>query len=102
MKYTLRVPSPIAYAYIETEFEGTAEESIMEFDRLNKLMNGGFGLDQKTWNKVLDAYLVEGSMEAELHEQMSKEQSWMIHELDKSFARQNYSNPKGEIHHSLK
>jgi hypothetical protein len=101
MKYTLRVPSPTAYAYIEAEFEGTAEEAVREHDRLNKLMLGEFGLDQKEWNKALDLYLSVGTMEADVHELMSKEQKWMIHEIDKSISRQNYKNPSGNKHHSL-
>ena len=102
MTYTLRIPSTVQYAYIETEFKGSAEEAIAEHDRLNKLMLGGFGLEPKEWNKALDTYLQDGSMNPDVHEQMSKEQKWLIHEIDKSISRQNYKNPKGEIHHSLK
>lgn len=100
-KYILRIPSTIQYAYVETEFEGTAEEAIAEHDRLNKLMLGGFGLETKEWNKVLDRYLRDGSMDADIHEQMNKEQKWLIHEIDKATARLNYKNPSGNTHHSL-
>ena len=101
-KYILRIPSTVQYAYVEAEFDGSAEDAIAEHDRLNKLMLGGFGLEPKEWNKALDSYLRDGSMDANIHEQMSKEQKWLIHEIDKSISRQNYTNTKGEIHHSLK
>lgn len=101
MKYELRVPTNEQYAYINCLFEGTHEDAVAEYNRLTKLIHGGFGLDDKAWNKALDGYLRDGSMSAEDHENMSKEQAWMIHEIDKSTSRLNYKNTKGDIHHSL-
>ncbi|MFZ2152164.1 MAG: hypothetical protein WAV09_03590 [Minisyncoccia bacterium] len=101
MKYTFRVAAPEQYCYIEAEYEGEASEAVAEYHRLNKLMQGGFGLEPKDWNRVIDGYLRDGSMSAEDGEQLSKEQAWLIREIDKSTSRINYKNPKGNAHHSL-
>jgi len=102
MKYTLRIAMPEQYCYIETEFEGDASEAMHEYRNLVKLANGGFGLEQKEWNRVLDVYLADGSMSVEDGEQMSKEQAWLIKEVDKSANRLKYRNvPKDKVHHSL-
>lgn len=100
-KYELRIPMSEPYAYINCIMEGTHEEAVAEYRALTKQVNGGFGLDDKRWRKALDRYLTDGTMDANEHEEMSKEQAWMIHEIDKSVSRQNYTNSKGEIHHSL-
>lgn len=100
-KYTLRVPTTEQYAYIEAEVEGTADEAILAYKELTRLVKGEGGLQAKEWNKVLDRYLAEGTMSPEDSEGMSLVQKWLVHEIDKSISRQNYKNPKGEVHHSM-
>lgn len=102
-KYELRVPAAEQYAYITCFFEGEAEDAVYEYRKLTKFVAGGFGLDEKRWRQVLDKYLADGSMSVEDGENMSKEQSWLIKEIDKSANRLKYRNqPKDEVHHSLK
>ena len=101
-KYELRVPTTEPYAYINCVMEGTHEEAVEAYHELTKMVHGGFGIEGKEWNKVLDKYLAGGSMSADDGENMSKEQKWLIKEIDKSIARANYTNSKGEIHHSMK
>lgn len=38
MKHTLRVPTKESYAYIETEFEGTAEDAFAEYQKLTDMV----------------------------------------------------------------
>ena len=89
MKYTLRIPT-VQYGYIETVFEGTAEEAFEEHNRLINLQNGGFGLEVSEFNKALDRYLVEGSGDVNQYTSMSKEQQMVFQEIKKSLKRKGY------------
>lgn len=100
IKAEILIPT-VQYGNIRFFVEDEPENIIRENERLLKLYLGGFGLEQKEWNKALDRYLAQGSMEPSVHEQMSKEQQWLIHEIDKSISRQNYKNPKGNISHHI-
>lgn len=106
MIYTLRIPT-VQYGYIETEFEGTAEEAFAEHDKLIKLHNGGFGIPVSEFNKALDRYLNAGTGDVNQYQDMSKEQQSVFQEIKKSFKRlgnykrdsENYYEPgpgKGE------
>lgn len=88
MKALIRIPTK-DYAYIEAEVEGTSEQLVAQHDELYRVAHGGFGLDTKAWNALLDKYLKKGGMEADSFAELSKEQAWMIHELDKANARIN-------------
>lgn len=85
-KYTLHVPT-INFGYIQTEFDGTAEDAIEEHNRILNLYNGGFGLSRDLFNNCLDEYLNHGTGNTESYTQMSKEQQMVIQEIKKSFAR---------------
>lgn len=89
MTHTLRIPSLEPYGYTEVQFEGSAEDAITEQARLTNLIKGGFGLDQKVWNKVMDEYLKTKTITdgANLYEQMSHEQRFVIQEIKKGFKR---------------
>lgn len=109
-KYTLRIPTTEQYAYIEAELDISAssieeagEYAVAEYRRLTKLMQGKeiIGLPEMEWKGVFAGYLRNTPITPEIHELMSRLQRWEIHELDNMKARQNYKNPKGEIHHSL-
>jgi len=102
MKYILRVATPEQYCYIEQHFDGEATEAVEEYRRLTALVKGGAGLLDKEWRETLDAYPLGNGTTPETHERMNEKQAWMIHELDKMFARQKYKDlPKDTIHHSL-
>ena len=88
MKYTLRIPT-VQFGYIETIFEGTAEDAFEEHNRLINLQNGGFGIPRTEFNEALDQYLTDGSGNTETYLKMSKEQQSVIQEIKKSLARLN-------------
>jgi len=89
MKYTLRIPAAEQYAYIETEFEGEAEDAIEEYRRLTKSMTGGSGLEPKEFNAFLDEYLEHDSINADpgIVEKMNLEQSDLIQTIKRSRTR---------------
>lgn len=91
MKSIIRIPTT-QYGYIETEFEGTVEETIAEHNRILLLYNGGFGLEPKEFNKALDRYLNEGTGETEVYLKMSKEQQMVFQEIKKSIKRTEAKN----------
>jgi hypothetical protein len=86
MKSIIRIPTT-QYGYIETEFEGTAEQAIEEHNRILLLYNGGFGLETKEFNAALDRYLSDGTGETEVYLKMSKEQRAVFQEIKKSLKR---------------
>ena len=86
MKYTLRIPT-VQYGYIETEFEGTAEEAFEEHNRLINLHNGGEGISTQAFNDCLDEFLSEGTGNTETYLAMNKEQQGIIQAIKKSFNR---------------
>lgn len=93
MKSILRVPTKEPYAYIEVEIEApTVDDAIEQHREITRKVQGGFGLDQKEWNKALDRYMNEETMDADTHAQMDERQQWMIHELDKAGSRINHKN----------
>lgn len=101
-KYILRVPTNEQYAYVEESFEGSAEEAVEAYRSLTKLVKGGEGLPDSEWRDVLDNYLYGSEhMEAEQYIAMNPDQQKVIQEIKKSRKRINYTNTKGEIHHSL-
>jgi hypothetical protein len=88
MIYTLRIPT-VQFGYIETQFEGTAEEAFEEHNRLINLHNGGFGLSRDEFNDCLDEYLSENTGSTEMYLKMSKEQQTIIQEIKKALKRLN-------------
>lgn len=82
----IRLPT-IEYGYINVKVKGSFEEIILAHNELGLLYKGLGGLPQKEWNRVLDKYLNQGGMLTDEGAQMSDRQKWMIHELDKAFAR---------------
>lgn len=87
MKFELRIPTD-TYAYVNAEFEGTAEEAKEKYDEIKKTFSSGFGLEPKEWNRVLDKYLADGTMKSEEYETMDAEQKKIIQEIKKSIKRQ--------------
>ena len=79
------------YEYLEIQEEvSSVDEAIQLNNRATSVYKAqGGGLDQKDWNNALDGYITLGTMPADIGERMSKAQSWMISELDKSARRVN-------------
>ena len=104
-KYTLRIPAD-QYAYIQTEFDGEADEAVAEYRRLTNLVKGGqSALPDKEFNAILDKFCWEdkgeNGMEPESYEYMSNEQKMIIQAMKKSRKRIEYVSTKGNLHHSL-
>ena len=91
IKATLRIPTEEQFAFIELQMDVDSEDAAVEaYKRVTGLVKAQVGgLSQKDFNRVLDAYITNGSMSAEDHEGMNKAQMWLIHELDKSSNRIN-------------
>lgn len=87
MKNILRIPTVEPYGYVESEFEGSAEDAIAKQKRLHQLMKGGEGMERDDWNYCLDHYIKEHTMTADEYAAMSLPQQSMIQELKKSFKR---------------
>ncbi len=89
MKYkaSIRLTTGPEYEYIELSVEDEPEAILETYKTFRRILNVGPGLETKVWNKVLDNYRKGKGMDVELHEQMSDEEKWMIHELDKSDSR---------------
>lgn len=65
------------FCYIEFDYEGTAEDTIAEHNRLIRLYKPqGEGLDDKEMNRCVDEYLTTENLVngTELYERMSPEQ----------------------------
>lgn len=75
------------FCFLETDFEGTAEEAIQEAKRLQATVSGQPGLSQPAFNKILDVYLVGGSMTPDDYYAMNEKQQWMIQELKRAKKR---------------
>lgn len=88
MKATLRIPTKEQYAFIEIESEiESAEEAVIAYREINNLIQGGTGLVDKDFNRVIDQYLTEEKIITEDYLAMSVEQKKIIQEIKKSFKR---------------
>ena len=90
MKAILRIPAKEQYGFIEIESEvDSAENAVMAYDDIYKLVHGGFGLPQKEFNACIDRYLTDGTGELDVYTRMSKEQQAVIQEIKKAYKRIN-------------
>ena len=92
MKTIIRIPTT-QYAYLEFQFEGTAEEAITEHNRILNLYNGGFGLPDKQFNAIYDALLNKGEIEGDpglVDSEMSVTQRGSIQDLKRALKRVTY------------
>lgn len=85
----LRIPTQDQFAFLEIEFEGTADEAYREYRRVSAIVQGGEGLPDKEFNEVLDIYLTTKQIPngADLYEKMNPSQQAMIQTIKRSFAR---------------
>lgn len=81
-KAKLHIPTA-EYEFVEIETEGDIDEIKL---LLEKFKSKG-GLEDKEWRKVLDKYLVEGTMESDEYERMSIGQKSVIQEIKKHYNR---------------
>ena len=91
MKTILRIPCTEQYAYIEHEFEGSADDAVTEYRRLTQLVTGGTGMDTKDFNKIVDELMVKNSISGDpgMMESMNIEQATVIQAIKRSRARTN-------------
>lgn len=95
MKALLRIPTKESYAYIEVECEGTDDEIVSQYRKMTVAVTGGFGLEEKEWNRILDNYLWgTGDMRPDEYEGMSPAQQEVIQLIKRSRKRSNYESKK--------
>ncbi len=95
MKATLRIPTT-TYGFIECQFEGTEDEIIEQHNRLLKKYNGGFGLEPKVFDEIVEEYMSTRTVKngTDLYDQMSVDQQQMLQILKRAFKRIDYQNKK--------
>lgn len=78
------------FCKVDTEFEGTAEEAVIESKRLIAFAETP-GLSPDEWQPVLDDLLDDKSIKGDpgMIEQMNPAQRWLINEVKKSYKRLN-------------
>lgn len=76
------------YGFIEAEVE-TPQEAKELSDEIKSAFRerNGQGLDTKTFNKVIERYLTDGTMEADMYAGMNKEQIDWVQVTKRAFAR---------------
>lgn len=89
MKYKTLIRLTIGpeYEYIEITLDNEPEAVLEAYRVFKRVLKVGPGLETKEWNQVLDKYRKGNGMSPEVHERMSDQEKWMIHELDKSNSR---------------
>ena len=79
------------YGFVEVEGEVVSiDEAIETYHALRKPQNAsGEGLDQKTWNRALDEYLLTNALVdgTNLYERMNPEQQKVMQEIKKALKR---------------
>jgi uncharacterized protein (UPF0335 family) len=76
------------YEFIEADVETPQEAKDLSDDIKATFKECyGQGLDPKTFNKVVERYLTEGTMEADLYTSMNKEQMDWVQVTKRAFAR---------------
>ena len=87
----IRVPAE-QFAYLETDFEGTAEEAVTLYQHITFLVKGtAGGLPEEEWRAILDDLLEDQSINGDPGsvELMSPAQRYVVNEIKKSFKRIN-------------
>lgn len=87
----LHIPTA-QFGFLETEFEGTPDEAVAEYRRLEKLINGMEGMPRKEFMAILDSVLSTGKrpMSADEWESMSPEQQNILGEIKASWKRTGF------------
>lgn len=77
------------YCYINFQYYGTPSDTIAYYRYVQKLYQGGDGVDERTFNQALDRYLTEGKMDSFIYESMSIDQQSCIQMIKRAFKRIN-------------
>lgn len=87
MKHTLTIKTD-DFSKVDSEFEGTADEAIVEAKRLFAFANSP-GLSEPDWRAVLDDLIDDASIKGDpgMIDNMNPAQRWCINEIKKSFKR---------------
>lgn len=88
MKTTIRVPTD-QFAFVEVEFteQMTVEEIAESYQNLKKAFVVGEGLEPKEFNRVIDFYIMEGTMQAHEYEAMDSAQQNVVQCIKRSINR---------------
>lgn len=74
----------VQFGNITYHLEDEPEEIMYQTRQLLTLWNGGFGLEEREFNKALDRYLKDGTGETETYMKMSREQQGIIQAIKRS------------------
>lgn len=87
MLFKLRIPTTERFAYVQAEFEGTAEEALLYYRELTDSFREQTGLERNEWNAVVDKMLLESECNPDDIAIMNVQQQWFINETKKAFKR---------------
>lgn len=83
IKAELRIATE-TYCYIQPTVEGTPEDIVEMYKHFMNLVKGGTGLEKKDFDRVLDRYLTEQTMEVAEYEAMSMAQQEIVQIIKRS------------------
>lgn len=90
--YKLHIPTE-QYGFVEVEVDVPLEDLKLTYNEIKRQFDTNTqGIDQKAWNKALDRYLSDNTMEADLYASMSDAQKYVIQEIKKSVKRIAYKD----------
>ena len=79
MKARIRVPTT-EYAFIEAEFEGTAEQIVAEHDNLQLIVKDKEGVSASDWVEIRKTLLNTGEFDPNRLEELSKLQRFWVNQ----------------------
>jgi hypothetical protein len=82
------------YGFIEADVESVEEAKRLSDEIKSEFNDNKTGLDTKTWNKCIDRYLTEHSLNADDYAQMNGSQIAVIQEIKRSLNRITYKEEK--------
>lgn len=89
MKYVSHVPvENFGFISVETE---SAEEAVLEYEKIKSMMKTGDGIPNDQFNKLVDEYLSTQKIQngGDIWEHLDERQRWFFNEIKKSNKRRN-------------
>ena len=94
MMHHLRVPTQEPYAYLETDFEGSAEDAVTLYREITQMIQYGDGMEEKQFNEIIDLMIGREPIQLDPGEldKMNKAQRYLFDGVRKSIGRIKYKN----------
>jgi len=93
LTHHIRVPAE-QYAYLETDFEGTAEEAVQLYRHITDLIKGGAGLPDKDFDQFIQAIIEDEPNQIENLEKLSPDQHHLMQVVKRAMKRIGYHGRK--------